>query len=271
MIETPRLLLRSPTQRDRAIMVATGSDAAAQRWLGWTPGEAVAEEHREDLLARRPGTGPMTGPSAWLDLIVIDKASGMAAGGASVELEEIPEIGGHLAPSFRRRGLGAELFAGVTEFAHQHLGIRAVRAGAESGNTGSIKSLQAAGFTPADGSLTHTLPDGRLILTFWFKHEVQRPGMCRCGEMTLREAPAPPTSRAAGGSSSPAPVAASSPVPLPGMPLAGAPLSGAPSPAVPVQGAPWPPAPFPGGTGYVIDPALDSPRLRDALSREADA
>jgi RimJ/RimL family protein N-acetyltransferase len=188
VIETPRLLLRSPTQRDRVILAATGSDAAAQRWLGWRPEEVVTDEHREHLLASRPGAGPMTRPSAWLDLLVIDKASGMAAGGASVELQEIPEIGGHLAPRFRGRGLGAELFAGVALFAHQHLGIRTVRAVAESGNTGSIKSLEAAGFRPADGALTYTLPNGNVVLSFWFRHEAAAVGVCRCGDLTLTAA-----------------------------------------------------------------------------------
>ncbi|MEV4671301.1 GNAT family protein [Actinomadura sp. NPDC049382] len=51
------------------------------------------------------------------------------------------DIGGHLAPDYRGRGLGAELFTAGLALAHRHLGYREVRAGAEPENIASVRSL----------------------------------------------------------------------------------------------------------------------------------
>ena len=188
MVETARLRLQSPTRRDHLIIAATASDPEAQRWLGWTPRNIVAEEDRERYLTLPPGTDGTTWPAGWLHLIAIDKESGWAAGAAVVQLAEPVEIGGHLAPRFRGRGLGTELFAAVTEYAHQHLGFGVVKAGAEPENLSSRRALGAAGFTRTSGPDTHTLPDGRMIPTVWFRHESAEPGLCAAGKSTLRRA-----------------------------------------------------------------------------------
>jgi RimJ/RimL family protein N-acetyltransferase len=60
------------------------------------------------------------------------------------------EVGGWLAPQFRGRSLGVDLFAGAAQFAHQHLGVASVRAGTEADNAACIGALSAAGFLPVE-------------------------------------------------------------------------------------------------------------------------
>lgn len=81
-----------------------------------------------------------------------------------------PHVGGWLVPRYRGHGLGRELFAAALVLGHEHLGIRVLRAGAESSNTASRKSLLAAGFEPSEGTPTHQLEDGRTIPSCWYEH-----------------------------------------------------------------------------------------------------
>lgn len=162
-------------------MLAAASDPQAQRWLGWTGRAVLPERDLERLLALQAGHGAfpsrrhLSGPE--IHLAAIDLADGRVAGALGVD-RDTGEIGGWLAPRFRGRGLGAGLFAGAAEFAHQHLGIPSVTAGTESSNAACIAALAGAGFTPAAGPDVHTLPDGRAVPSRWFRHESARPVMC---------------------------------------------------------------------------------------------
>jgi RimJ/RimL family protein N-acetyltransferase len=111
-------------------------------------------------------------------LLAVDRASGLAAGGAALERASL-EVGGWLAPRFRGRGLGAELFVAIAQFGHDHLGISTLRAGTEPTNTACVAVLLAAGFKPAPGPQTHRLPDGRVVPSRWFCHETARGGQCQ--------------------------------------------------------------------------------------------
>jgi RimJ/RimL family protein N-acetyltransferase len=103
-------------------------------------------------------------------LIAVDKASGRLAGGLGLD-RDTGEVGGWLAPGFRGRGLGSSLFAGAAQFGHQHLGLASLTAGTEPGNHACVAGLTSAGFIPAPGPSTHTLPDGRVVPARWFRHE----------------------------------------------------------------------------------------------------
>lgn len=206
MLETARLLLRSPGEHDQTVISASGSDPAAQRWLGWAPDTVMDEKDRERILARRPGQGPLTRPAGWLSLLAIDKESGLAAGYALVHPAEPVQGGAHLAPRFRGRGYGTELFTAATEFAHQHLGFPAVVAGTAADNLASRRALRAAGYTQASGPATHVLPDGRVVGVTWARHESAEPALCPAGKATLRwarQAAAAPRSEDRGGLSVP--------------------------------------------------------------------
>jgi RimJ/RimL family protein N-acetyltransferase len=108
----------------------------------------------------------------------VDRASGLAAGGAALAPWSL-EVGGWLAPGFRGRGLGAELFAAIAQFGHDHLGLAMVLAGVEPANVACVAALLAAGFEPAQGPQTHYLPDGRVIPARWFRHDTGKAARCR--------------------------------------------------------------------------------------------
>lgn len=190
MLETARLVLRSPAEHDEKIISASGSDSAAQQWLGWAPDAIMPAEHRDRLLARPPAQGAVTQASGWMALIAIDKDSGLFAGYAIVYLAEQVQGGGHLAPRFRGLGYGTELFAAATEFAHHHLGFGSVTVGTATDNLASRRALRAAGYTPVSGPGTHVLPDRRVVPVVWARHESAEPARCAAGKATVRAASA---------------------------------------------------------------------------------
>lgn len=175
---TANLRLQTPTARDRAIMCAAASDTEAQRWLGWPAGLLVPEPQRDRLLAMEPGHGRSQPRRLDHWLLAVDRASGLAAGGAALVAGSL-EVGGSLAPGLRGRGLGAELFAAIAQFGHDHLGITTVRAGTEPANTACVAALLAAGFEPAQGPQTHHLPDGRAVPARWFRHDTGQAAQCQ--------------------------------------------------------------------------------------------
>lgn len=179
VLRTRSLRLQSPTERDLKMMMVAACDPEAQRWLGWSGKRIVAEADRERLLTLRPGEGrrlTRTPESQWY-LAVIEWATGRLAGAVGCEPDG-RELGGWLAPHFRGRGLGSEMFAGAAMFAHQHLGVASVVAGTEVSNAACIAALMSAGFSPADGPQTHRLPDGREVPTRWLRHDTDQPARC---------------------------------------------------------------------------------------------
>lgn len=174
-LDLPRLRLQTPTLRDLKMAIAAGSDPQAQRWLGFPARYLVPERQRNRMLAKHPGRGkPLCDTSA---LIAIDRVSGMFAGVIEVETDT-GMCGGWLAPRFRSRGLGKELFTGGAYFVHHLLGIATVRAGAETTNAASIGALRSAGFVPMSGPDVHHLPDGRTVPSRWFRHDTDPPPKC---------------------------------------------------------------------------------------------
>ena len=178
MLYMPGLRLQTATIRDMCITSAAASDPQAQRWLGWQAQDLIPERGRERLLAMPPGQGRIMSPrpGKWF-LAAIDEADGRLAGAIGAD-EDSGEVGGWLAPRFRGRGLGASLFAGAAEFAHQHLGVPSVIAATEPGNAACIGALVSAGFSPATGPDTHPLPNGRVVFVHWFRHESTQPTTC---------------------------------------------------------------------------------------------
>jgi len=182
VLRTGRFLFHTPTAWEYAAAVACGSDPGAQRWLGWLPDSIVEEPTRADALRVVPGTGPdWKHPDVFsIDLVAIDVAAGRCVGLVSVHAGEDggPETGGYLAPDYRGRGVGRELFTAGLLLAHEHLGLTRVRAGAEVGNVASARSLSAAGMVRAPGPPTYRLPNGRATEAWWFQHDVPRTSTC---------------------------------------------------------------------------------------------
>jgi RimJ/RimL family protein N-acetyltransferase len=185
----PDLRLQSPSFRDMRAMWAAASDPQAQRWLGWTDQFVQQARLWTTLLDAKPGKGlrpSRARNSEQMWLAVIDPSGQRLAGSITLN-RNTGEVGGSLAPAFRGRGLGAALFAGAAEFAHHHLGIASVLAGTEAENAACVGALSAAGFTPAAGPEAHTLPNGRVTTSRWFRHESVRPGRCAAAPTMPRQ------------------------------------------------------------------------------------
>ncbi|NVI87093.1 GNAT family N-acetyltransferase [Actinomadura sp. BRA 177] len=184
VVLTPRLLCRSATLADARVAAATASDPEAQRWLGWEPEVRIPEDERDRLLATPPDRGRTRfGLPRRCDptsLLAIDPERDLVAGAVTLTplSHEVCELGGHLAPAYRGRGLGAELFTAGLALAHRHLHFTEVRAGAEPENVASVRSLWRAGFDPVPGPPTHRLPDGRVIPSAWFADTEPNPQWC---------------------------------------------------------------------------------------------
>ncbi|MEU8796022.1 GNAT family N-acetyltransferase [Spirillospora sp. NPDC048819] len=184
MITTPRLLLRSLRLREGRLAQAIGSDPEAQRWLGWRPKSLVPEDERGRLLAV-PASGGRSRfglPGRYVEtgMLAIDPDGGLAAGVVTLTpvSEDLCELGGYLAPAYRGRGLGAELFAAGLALAQQHLHVTEVRAGVEPENVASVRSLWRAGLDPIPGPQSHRLSDGRVIPAAWYSDVSPNPGWC---------------------------------------------------------------------------------------------
>ena len=181
VVRTERLLLRTPTEWEMAAAQAAASDPVAQHWIGWAPEAVMAKEDRRRFLQVVPGTGP---DREWPDaayLVAIHPRVDRIAGMVTVSRIEGRghELGGWLAPTFRGRGLGSELFRAGLELGHQHLGLRGIRAAVEAENVGSLRAVGAAGFGAVPGPPTYVLENGREITARWFSHEVERADRCR--------------------------------------------------------------------------------------------
>ena len=83
------------------------------------------------------------------------------------------KIGGVVEQHHRHAGYGREALNAAVGIAHRHFGIPELHAGCETTNLASRCWLAGAGFQPDDGPATHTLPDGRIIHSLWWKHHNQ--------------------------------------------------------------------------------------------------
>lgn len=173
-LATERLLFRTPTEWEMAAAQAAASDAAAQRWIGWAPEAIVPKSDRAKFLSVVPGTGP---DRDWPDsacLLAIHRKANRCAGMVTISRDpgQWPELGGWLAPAFRGKGLGAELFRAGLLLSHGHLGLSRIRAAAEVANMGSRRALRAAGFEIVDGPAAYPLQNGRVMSPCWYEHEM---------------------------------------------------------------------------------------------------
>jgi RimJ/RimL family protein N-acetyltransferase len=181
---TDRLILYTPTVLDLAAGNASGSDPEAQRWLGFAQEGIVAEPQRGELLSGSPGRGEFRDLSHLFPdsfaLVAVDPRRSRHLGMVAIELDSTGryQTGGWLAPGFRGRGLGVELFAAATELAHEHLGIVELYAGTDIANIASRRALVCAGFALTNGPATHTQMNGQVISACWYRHKARSAKRC---------------------------------------------------------------------------------------------
>ncbi|GAA3210286.1 GNAT family N-acetyltransferase [Dactylosporangium siamense] len=151
-----RLELTIPRRQELIDVWAQLTDAEASFRLGWGPAGPVVE---------RDDTDPMVIADEGAEFVARDLLAGgvVASIGFGRGNDGFMEVGGLVHPTFRRFGFGRETLELVCAFAHQHFGIVELRAKCEPDNEASRRWLASAGFLPVDGTVAHTLPDGRKI------------------------------------------------------------------------------------------------------------
>lgn len=195
VVRSERLLLYTPLiALDVLGPAAAGSDVEAQRWLGFRDDQLVQHEDTRECFLYMRADDDLSGfaprdrfkmmrkieqhSERFVELTAVHVDDGRYAGATSVDLHT-GEIGGWLAPGFRRQGLGVELFRAAVQLGHRHLGLEVVRAGAEPTNTPCRGALTAAGFASASGPTRFTLGDGREVDACWYRHRQKATSRCR--------------------------------------------------------------------------------------------
>ena len=141
-LETERLEVRPFSHADVPRLVEIFADPEVARFVG--DGEPIPDEegHQwvDNSLANLAKHGCGTGA-------VIEKASGRLIGWAGIARPpgDLPELIYGFEKSAWRKGYGRELLAALVEYSHE-AGVVPVRATVNSGNSGSIALLEAAGF-----------------------------------------------------------------------------------------------------------------------------
>jgi RimJ/RimL family protein N-acetyltransferase len=181
IVKTRRLWIVSARRCDLAAFEATGSDPAAQRWLGWPSVPPHPAVPGPVDLPLRQSRGILLPKQHQLYFAGIDRKSMHLVTAVTVyeAADGYLEIGGHVAEAHRGRGLGTEALVAACDLAHHHFGIATLRAGCETTNVASIAWLRTSGFTQIAGPATHRLPGGREIQTLWWSHSSPRPRL-RC-------------------------------------------------------------------------------------------
>jgi RimJ/RimL family protein N-acetyltransferase len=153
-VTSARLELSIPRRKELVAAWEQLADAEARFRLGW--GEDGPYVEQDD-------TDPMVIADEGAEFLARDSQTGavVASVGFGRGDDGFMEVGGLVHPALRRFGFGRETLELVCAFAHQHFGIVELRAKCETDNEASRRWLAAAGFLPADGVVTHTLPDGR--------------------------------------------------------------------------------------------------------------
>ncbi|WP_236652106.1 GNAT family N-acetyltransferase [Streptacidiphilus neutrinimicus] len=168
--------MRSPVDDlDFLGSMAGAYDDDAQRWLAWDQEGPVAEtrdwffnvddanrEHMHEHLDDSAGHRYLEALE-YRHLIVVDRDHGRYAG--AVQLFEDCQVNAWLAPHFRGRNLGADLFAAAAKMAHQHLAVKELYAVVAEQNLPALSALRLAGFQHAPATTeTAELQPGLLAL-----------------------------------------------------------------------------------------------------------
>jgi RimJ/RimL family protein N-acetyltransferase len=170
------LIVRSPVDDlDFLGSMAGAYDDDAQRWLAWDEEGPVADtrdwffniddanrehmhEHLDNSAERR-----YLDALEYQHLIAVDRDHGRYVG--AVQLFGESQVNGWLAPHFRGRNLGADLFAAAAKLAHQHLGLKELNAVVAEQNQAAVSALHLAGFEDAPATPeTEELGPGTLVL-----------------------------------------------------------------------------------------------------------
>lgn len=161
-ILTERLTLRPFAAEDLAAFVAYRSDPDVARYQSWDSGYSMADAER--FLAAQAGV-TLGAPPAWVQLAVVDRASGDLCGDCAVRvLGDQPgtaELGVTFSPRWQGRGLATEALRAVLATLFDDRGLHRVFAEVDDRNTAVQRLFERLGFRC----------EARLVEADWFKGE----------------------------------------------------------------------------------------------------
>ena len=144
-LETQRLLIRPMEPADAEDLREMLADPSTWEFIG---AQAVRSlEDARALVERKAAYQEQHGFAMWT---VLERASGRAIGDCGLQLlEEGPEVelGYHMAPAMRGRGLTTEAARACLDAGLGRLGLERIVAVAWPENTASIRVMQKAGMT----------------------------------------------------------------------------------------------------------------------------
>jgi RimJ/RimL family protein N-acetyltransferase len=160
LLRTPRLLLRGWEEDDLRAFYEIYSHWEVMRWLGTHPRRALADltEARERLTRWRAGVANLEPPRGLWAIVPLDESGGAPVGTAlllplrdAAGMTGEIEIGWHLHPAHRKKGLATEA-ARALRGAAVATGIHSILALTDPDNTAS--QAVAARLDMVDGGLT---------------------------------------------------------------------------------------------------------------------
>ncbi|MBO0867390.1 MAG: GNAT family N-acetyltransferase [Micromonosporaceae bacterium] len=147
-----------------ALATAALMDDEARYWQGWSP--ELLEPYKRILAT----CDPLMWKKRRIDFVGRDRSTGALVASLSLYRRDGRyHIGGTVGAQFRRQGYGREALLLVCLMAHRHLGIVELSAGCETTHEASQRWLKSSGFTMLEASGTHTLPNGRVIDSCWWR------------------------------------------------------------------------------------------------------
>ncbi len=160
-LRTERLDLRPLEADDIAAFVAYRRDPEVARFQGWEPTYTTADA--EDLVDAQPA-GIET-PGEWLQLAIIERASGTLCGDCAVRLDPVQprtaEVGITLARAHQGRGIAREAVDALLEWLFGEQALHRVFAQTDDRNTAVHHLFEHLGFRL----------EGRLVDADWYKGE----------------------------------------------------------------------------------------------------
>jgi len=145
-LHSERLLLRKLESGDVAALCGYRSEEAVARYQGW---DSFGPDDAERLIAEQRGREPGI-PGTWLQLAIIEKATGDMAGDCGLHCRQDDpqqmEIGITVAPSHQKRGYAAEAVGCLLEFVFGTLDIHRVEATTDAENLPCISLFRRLGF-----------------------------------------------------------------------------------------------------------------------------
>ena len=161
-IVTERLVLRPMRPGDVPAFVAYRRHPDVARWQSWDTGYSQADGER--LVAAQAGAG-LAEPGRWIQVAVLDRATGGLCGDCAVHVEEGPprtaEVGVTFAPETQGRGLATEALRAFVTHLFETRGVHRVIACADDRNTPVHRLLERLGFRC----------EARHVDAEWFKGE----------------------------------------------------------------------------------------------------